>query len=191
MENPGYALFDTSIGRCALAWNAAGITAVYLPETDEGRLRDRIRRRSPAAEEGGAPPVIAAVIVDIVALLSGARRDLASAPLDMSGVPGFNRRAYALARAIPPGETATYGQIAERMGDAGAARAVGAAMGANPFPIIVPCHRVVAANGAVGGFSAPGGAATKVKMLAIEGARLGPAPSLFPDLALAVKSRTP
>ncbi len=94
----------------------------------------------------------------------------------MERVPEFNRRVYAVARAVPPGETITYGEIAERIGERGAAQAVGQALGRNPFPIVVPCHRVLAADGGLGGFSAHGGVATKRRMLAIEGAG---APTLF------------
>ena len=173
-----YALFETAIGRCGVAWSEAGLTRVGLPPAD--RLG---ARSAPAAP----PPAIQAVIDDIVALLAGEQRDLASAKLDMTGIADFNRRAYDIARAIPPGETLTYGEIAARLGEPGAARAVGAAMGANPFPIIVPCHRVLAADGALGGFSAPGGATTKLKMLQIERARVSKEPSLFEDLPLAVK----
>jgi methylated-DNA-[protein]-cysteine S-methyltransferase len=95
----------------------------------------------------------------------------------MTRVPAFHRAVYAVARAIPPGETLTYGEVARRLGDPGSARAVGQALGRNPFAIIVPCHRVVAAGGATGGFSAHGGAATKRRILAIEGAG-GDAPTL-------------
>jgi methylated-DNA-[protein]-cysteine S-methyltransferase len=111
-------------------------------------------------------------------LLGGARQDLASVPLDFSGVPSFNRRAYEVARTIPPGKTLTYGDIAHRLGQPGSAQAVGQAMGHNPFPIIVPCHRVLAAGGKDGGFSARGGVGTKRRMLVIEGA-LADEPTLF------------
>ena len=105
-----------------------------------------------------------------MALLRGEPRDLGAIDLDMSGIPEFPRRVYAVARAIPPGQTVTYGDVAARLGEPGAARAVGQALGRNPFAIIVPCHRVVAAGGRLGGFSANGGAATKRRILAIEGA---------------------
>ena len=113
-----------------------------------------------------------------MALLGGARPDLTSVPLDLSGVPEFHRRAYEVARTIPPGRTLTYGDIAHRLGQPGSAQAVGQAMGHNPFPIIVPCHRVLAAGGKDGGFSARGGVGTKRRMLVIEGA-LADEPTLF------------
>jgi methylated-DNA-[protein]-cysteine S-methyltransferase len=129
------------------------------------------------------------VIDTIIALLSGEKRDLSGATLDLSGVPDFNQQVYAIARNIPAGATLSYGDIATRLGDRNLARDVGEAMGRNPFPIIVPCHRVLAAGGKLGGFSAFGGVATKVRMLEIEGAQVGDAPTLFDSLPLAVKRR--
>jgi methylated-DNA-[protein]-cysteine S-methyltransferase len=117
--------------------------------------------------------VIAQAIDGIVALLDGQARDLTDVPLDFDeSVPAFHRRVYDVARTIRPGTTLSYGEIAVRVGEPDAARAVGQALGRNPIPIIVPCHRVLAANGGTGGFSAPGGTATKLQLLAIEGARL-------------------
>ena len=116
-----------------------------------------------------------------MALLAGEPSDLSAAPLDLDGVPAFHRRVYDLARRIPPGETLTYGEIAGRLGDPSQARAVGQALGANPIPILVPCHRVFAANGRMGGFSAPGGVSTKLRLLEIEGARANAIPSLFAE----------
>lgn len=106
----------------------------------------------------------------MTALLSGEPIDLADVVLDMDGVPEFHQRVYGVTRRIPPGETRTYGEIATALGEPGAARAVGQALGRNPFPIVVPCHRVLAAGGKAGGFSAPGGTRTKMKILDIEGA---------------------
>jgi len=169
-------LFDTALGRCGIAWGPGGIAAVQLPEADERGLRARIRRIVPDAVESRPPADVQQAIDAIVALLDGEPHDLAAVVLDMERVPEFNRRVYAIARAVPPGETITYGEIAERIGERGAAQAVGQALGRNPFPIVVPCHRVLAADGGLGGFSAHGGVATKRRMLAIEGAG---APTLF------------
>lgn len=166
----GYALFDTAIGRCAIAWGAHGITRCALPAAGEEALRRHIAPGSAQASEQPAPPAIAAAITRIVALLAGARDDLRDLVLDLDDIPEFHRRVFAAARAIAPGDTVTYGELARRLGTPGAARAVGQALGANPFPIVVPCHRIVAANGRLGGFSAPGGARTKRRMLQIEGA---------------------
>jgi methylated-DNA-[protein]-cysteine S-methyltransferase len=169
-ESKHFTLFDTPIGRCGIAWAEGGVVGLWLPEADDAKARARLRRRHPNAVEAEPPPEVSDAIARIVALLSGARADLAPIALDMTRVPDFAKRVYAVARKIPPGETLTYGAIAEKLGDKLLARDVGEAMGKNPFPIVVPCHRVVAANGKLGGFSAPGGAGTKRKMLAIEGA---------------------
>jgi methylated-DNA-[protein]-cysteine S-methyltransferase len=174
-----YTLFEIAIGRCGIAWSEAGIVGLWLPESDDAKLRARLRRRHPEAVESTPGPAVREAIALIVALLSGRRAELAAINLDMSRASDFERTVYAVARTIPPGETLTYGDIAERLGDRLLSRDVGQAMGRNPFPIVVPCHRVVAANGRLGGFSAPGGAETKRRMLAIEGAAVGGQPDLF------------
>jgi methylated-DNA-[protein]-cysteine S-methyltransferase len=178
MTDRGYALFDTAIGRCGVAWTPRGIVATCLAEPDERRARARLARRCPGGSEQTPPPAIQRVIDRVVALLRGAADDLADVALDMEGVPEFNARIYAIIRTVPPGETITYGEIAKRLG-AVDARDVGQAMGQNPFPPIVPCHRVVAAGSKTGGFSAPGGVATKLRMLAIEGAQVDGTLPLF------------
>jgi methylated-DNA-[protein]-cysteine S-methyltransferase len=165
-----FALFDTAIGRCGIAWSDSGIAAVQLPERDDEATRSRLRNRCPGALEGHPPPGVREIIDRITRLFLGEPVDLTSAALDWDGLPEFHRRVYDVARTIPPGATLTYGDIAGRLGDPGAARAVGQALGRNPFPIIVPCHRVLAANGQLGGFSAAGGSSTKRRLLTIEGA---------------------
>lgn len=174
----GYALFDTALGRCGIAWSARGVVAVQLPEADEATTRSRLARSARGAPEAAPPPAVRVAIEAIAALLAGAKRDLEDVVLDESGVPDFHRRVYAAARRIPPGRTATYGELAAQLGLPGAARAVGQALGRNPFTLIVPCHRVLAAGGRSGGFSAHGGVTTKLRLLEIEGA-LG-RESLFP-----------
>jgi methylated-DNA-[protein]-cysteine S-methyltransferase len=171
MSDYGFALFDTAIGRCGIAWGARGIVGVQLPEGHESKTRARLMRRFPEASQCPAPAPIQHVIDDIVALLRGEARDLSEVTLDMTAVPPARRRIYAVARRIPPGATLSYGEIAARAGMRGAARAVGQAMANNPFAILVPCHRVLAAGGRVGGFSADGGVATKRRLLAIEAQR--------------------
>jgi len=152
-------LFDTPIGRCGIAWNARGITRVRLPEA------------SLAGDAGADPPKTVRDAIDgIQALLSGAPADFSQIALDDEAVPEFHRRVYEIARRIPVRATRTYGEIAAELGERGAARAVGQALGRNPWPIIVPCHRVLAGRGRPGGFSAPGGTATKLRLLEIEGA---------------------
>jgi methylated-DNA-[protein]-cysteine S-methyltransferase len=175
----GWCLFETAIGACALAWGENALVTVQLPEHSDAATRARMQRRHPAVAEAEPPPFAQRAIQRIQALLTGERDDLADLPLDMSGVPAFHRQVYDIARAIPPGRVRTYGEIARELGDPGASRAVGQALGANPFAPVVPCHRVLAAGGRSGGFSAEGGTATKLKMLEIERAQLGEGPGLF------------
>jgi methylated-DNA-[protein]-cysteine S-methyltransferase len=172
MTASGFALFDTTIGRCGIAWGERGIAGVQLPEAGEPETRARMLHRFPAAGEAAPPAEVRQVIERMAALLRGEACDLSTIALDMDGVPEFHRRVYEAARAIPPGNTLSYGDIAKRAGAPGAARAVGQALGRNPFPIVVPCHRVLAAGGKIGGFSAQGGVTTKRRMLEIEGAPL-------------------
>lgn len=172
-------IFETALGRCALAWSEVAIVAAALPDRDDGRLLAAIRSRTPGAQPA-TPSALASEAMDRVAgLLAGRSDDLADIPLDLSGVSAFEAAVYTRARAIPPGGTRTYGAIAADLGEPGAARAVGTALGRNPFPPIVPCHRVLAARGGAGGFSAPGGLHTKRRLLEIERARTSPDPSLF------------
>jgi methylated-DNA-[protein]-cysteine S-methyltransferase len=168
---PGLALFDTAIGRCGIVWGAAGILCVQLPEARASETRARLRQRFPDAVEGPPPAVVERALDAIVSLLRGEIADLAQIALDMTGCPPFHQRVYQLARTILPGSTCSYGQIAARLGAPGSARAVGQALGRNPFAIVVPCHRVLAAGGKVGGFSAAGGTTTKLRMLRIEQAQ--------------------
>jgi len=166
----GFALFDTAIGCCGIAWGARGIVGVQLPEASKQDTRARLRKRIPDAREAAPSPAAKRAIRGIVSLLRGEASDLSSIVLDMEGVPPFHRRVYEAARAIEPGTTFSYGEIAKRIGAPGSARAVGQALGRNPFPIVVPCHRVLAAGKKLGGFTAEGGTTTKLRMLAIEGA---------------------
>jgi methylated-DNA-[protein]-cysteine S-methyltransferase len=173
-----WTLFDTAVGRCGIAWSERGITAVQLPETTERATRARLLKARPNAVEREPPAAIQKAIDAIGALLRGERVDLSFIPLDDAAVPEFHRRVYDIARTIAPGATLTYGDIAKRLGDITLSRAVGQALGRNPFVIIVPCHRVLAAGGKKGGFSAPGGTETKLRMLRIEGVYVGE-PDLF------------
>jgi methylated-DNA-[protein]-cysteine S-methyltransferase len=178
MTAHSFSLFDTAIGQCGIAWNDRGVVGVQLPEASEGGTRMRMLQRFPAAGEAAPPPEIRRALDSIVALLEGEAADLSAIALDMAEVPPFHRRVYERARRIPPGATLSYGEIAAGIGSPGAARAVGQALGQNPFPIVVPCHRVLAAGGKIGGFSAHGGVATKRRMLAIEGAPVAGKPAL-------------
>jgi methylated-DNA-[protein]-cysteine S-methyltransferase len=163
-----FALFDTAIGPCGITWNGRGVVGVQLPEGSQDETRARLRRRFPDAREGPPPAPVQRAIDGVVALLRGEPSELDAVTLDMEGVPPFNRRVYEAARRIPPGTTLSYGEVAARMGEPGAARDVGQALGQNPFAIIVPCHRVLAANGKVGGFSARGGVRTKLRLISSE-----------------------
>jgi len=174
-----FALFESPIGDCAVVWGERALIGVYLPEANAQALRTRIQRRFQGAAEAVPTADVQRAIEAIGELLRGGDNDLQSVEIDMSRLPEFNQQVYAIARAIPPGRTRTYGEIAAELGDPLLARAVGQALGANPFPIVVPCHRVMAAGGKSGGFSAPGGLVTKLKLLEIEGAPLGGSPGLF------------
>ena len=189
MTDRNFTLFDTAIGRCGLVWGERGIAGVQSPEPTEAATLARLKRRFPDAREATPPASVQRAIDGIVALLAGGRTDFSDTVLDLDGVPEFNRRVYAIARTIPPGETMTYGEIATRLGDRLAARDVGTALGQNPVPLIVPCHRVLAAGGKTGGFSAPGGVRTKLKLLSIEGARLNDEPGLFDTLPLVARPK--
>jgi len=188
MSGSGFALFETAIGCCGIVWSERGIVGVQLPEGSERATRSRVLRRFPSACETAPPAHVQRTMEDIVALLGGERRELGHAALDSEAVPDFNRRVYDIARSIPAGSTWSYGEIAERLGDRSLARDVAQALGQNPFPIIVPCHRVMAAGGKTGGFSAPGGVRTKLRLLSIERAQPG-GPTLFADLPLATAPR--
>ncbi len=168
VTDAGSTLFDTALGACGIAWGPRGLTAVALPAADPVATRAWLRRRGGTATGGSPPAAVRAAIAGIVALLDGEPRDLLEVELDLGGVPAFAREVYAVARSVGPGRTCTYGEIAARLGDPGTARAVGGALGRNPVPIVVPCHRVLAAGGRAGGFSAPGGRATKLAMLDLE-----------------------
>jgi methylated-DNA-[protein]-cysteine S-methyltransferase len=181
MSDLGFHLFTTTLGGCGVVWSGRGIAGVQLPEKSERATRARIVRRFPAAHEAAPPPNIARAIADIVALLGGEGKDLGAVTVDLDGIPEFDRRVYAVARAIPPGGTLSYGEIAAQLGDRQLAREVADALSRNPVPLIVPCHRVLAAGGKMGGFSAPGGVRTKLRLLSIEGARYGE-PTLFERL---------
>src|SRR6202046_4579353 len=188
MSELQFTLFETAIGHCGIVWSERGVVAVRFPERGDNAVHDRIIRRFPAAAVAAPPETIRRVIDDIVALLSGEPRDLSHVAIDLGDAPDFNRRVYDVARAIPPGKTLSYGEVAERLGDRNLARDVAQALGQNPVPIIVPCHRVMAAGGKTGGFSAPGGVRTKLWLLSIERAQPG-GPTLFADLPLMTPPR--
>jgi methylated-DNA-[protein]-cysteine S-methyltransferase len=167
-----FALFDTPIGTGGIAWAERGIVGIQLPDTDGVRTRSRLERRFPASVEAEPPAEIQRVVNQICLLLAGKPFDLSDVRLDMDRVPEFARRVYAAACGVTAGQTKTYGQIAQELGDPLMARDVGQALARNPFPLVVPCHRVLAAGGKLGGFSAAGGVATKQRLLEIERANV-------------------
>ena len=179
MTDQHFALFDTRIGLCAIAWGPRGINGTQLPMGGEGKVRTRISQRHADAVEAEPTPEVRQAIDRMTKLLAGEPDDLTDIELDLDGVPEFNRGVYEIARAIPPGKTLTYGDIAKQLGGVQLSRDVGQALGHNPCPIVVPCHRVLAAGNKPGGFSANGGVVTKLKMLEIEGALVNHTPSLF------------
>jgi methylated-DNA-[protein]-cysteine S-methyltransferase len=170
MVATGFTLFDTAIGRCGVAWNEHGVSFVQLPERSDAETRARLARSCGGAPEAAPPPDVARAIAGMTSLVAGEPIDLTGVQIDLSKAPSFHQRVYEITRAIPPGHTRTYGEIASELGDLSASRAVGQALGRNPVPLIVPCHRVLAAAGRSGGFSANGGVALKHELLAIEGA---------------------
>lgn len=178
----GYTIFDTTVGRCGITWADNGIVGVQLPESREIETRRRMLRQYPDARERRPPHDVDAAINSIVSLLQGHPADFSDIALDMSGVPPFNRRVYEFARTIPRGEARTFAEVAARLGASGASHAVGQAIGRNPFTIIVPCHRILAAAGAADGFCANGGVVTKRRLLSLEGALAKSGPTLFDAL---------
>ncbi|MFD4182106.1 methylated-DNA--[protein]-cysteine S-methyltransferase [Rhodococcus sp. NPDC058514] len=181
MSSLGFALFDTPIGRCAVVWGERGIVGFQLPEGSDELTRERIAQLFPDATERDplSSPDARRAIDGVIALLGGAPDSLSDVRLDLRAVPDFDGRVYAVTRAIEPGSTLTYGEVAARIGSPDAAQAVGQALGRNPIPILVPCHRVLAAGGKTGGFSAHGGAVTKRALLTIERAPGFDEPTLF------------
>jgi methylated-DNA-[protein]-cysteine S-methyltransferase len=182
MTTTGFALFDTALGQCAIAWGERGIRGMQLPERSAAQTAARMRQRFPGAQEDAAPAEVQRVIDGIAGLLAGQAMDLGAVAIDEADIAEFDRRVHAITRGIARGETLSYGEIASRLGDPALARAVGQALARNPFAVIVPCHRVLAADGRIGGFSAGGGAVTKQRLLLIEGARVNKLPGLFDDL---------
>jgi methylated-DNA-[protein]-cysteine S-methyltransferase len=175
----GATLFDTTLGWCGIAWSGQGVLGLQLPESDLARTRERLRRRHGLTSDVETPVPVQRAIEGVQRLLRGERVDLSGVPLDLDSVLPLQRRVYDVARTIPAGATLTYGDIALRLGDPLLARTVGQALARNPIAIIVPCHRVLGAGGRSGGFSAGGGVHTKLRLLAIEGARPFSGPDLF------------
>jgi len=170
-----YVVFETAAGFCGIAWTDAGIKRFQLPTRSAEATERALLRRVPGVERGDPPPEISNVIAMAQRYFAGEAIDFSAVPLDLDGEDDFFRRTYDVLRRVAWGKTTTYGTLAKELG-AGpeAARDVGVAMARNPVPLIIPCHRVLAAGGKLGGFSAPGGTDSKVRMLKLEGVRVGP-----------------
>jgi methylated-DNA-[protein]-cysteine S-methyltransferase len=172
-ERQHYTIFETRNGFVALAWNGAGVCGLRLPARRAAGAEAALVRRLPGAERAEPSPAIAALVADIVRYFEGDRVDFSGVAVDLGAQEPFFVEVYAEIRKLGWGETTTYGAVAKVLGaEPQAARDVGQAMAANPVPLIVPCHRVLAAGRKIGGFSAPGGSTSKARMLEIEGVAL-------------------
>jgi methylated-DNA-[protein]-cysteine S-methyltransferase len=176
-----YCLFDTALGVCGVAWSMNGVTRLQLPEADASATEKRLCARAAPASRA-LPAEIDQLIMDLQAYMAGRRCDFDCVAIDLMEVEPFQRTVYQATRAIPWGQTASYGELARRTGSPGAARAVGQALSRNPIPIIIPCHRVLAKGRRVGGFSAHGGTATKQRLLALERVHLDVGTPLLPGI---------
>ncbi len=175
-----YCVFDTAIGPCGVAWNERGLRRLQLPERDPGTTERRLS--ASAARTGSVPAEINQLIADIQGYMSGRNIDFAAVAVDLTDVESFECEVYAAARAVPWGQTVSYGELARRIDSPGAARAVGRALARNPVPVVVPCHRILAKGHRIGGFSAPGGTFTKERLLALEGVQVEAGTPLLPRL---------
>ena len=177
----GHAVFETALGFVGIAWSRIGLTRLCLFQRDRAAVERRLERHPPVIAggpyESEQPGWVAGLIRDVKAYAEGEEIDFSAVPVDLSGIDDFNLAIYDAARKLRFGETTTYGELAKRAGRPGLPRETGQALGANPVPLVIPCHRILAAGGKIGGFSAPGGSTTKEKMLALEGVRVGPAPA--------------
>ena len=189
MAGRGYTIFDTGLGRCGIAWGHLGVIGVQLPEAREIETRGRMLRQYPDAREQRPPPNVEIAIEGIGALLRGNPADLSDVTLDMTGIHAFNQRVYELTRAIPRGETRTYGEVATRLGASGAAHSVAQAIARNPFVIIVPCHRVLEPGGYADRISPNGGVISRRRLLSIEGSVSPSSKTLFDVLLPVAPSR--
>lgn len=167
--NTHYTLVDTAVGPLGLTWRGSKISGLLLPDSSKARLEATLRSRFPGATRGEPPAAVSKAILTIQKALRGEAARLDRIPIDLEAVTDFRRRVYEAARTLDPGQTCSYGELARRMGSPGAARAVGGALADNPIALLVPCHRILASQGAIGGFTAPGGIQTKLRLLELEG----------------------
>ncbi len=176
-----HCVFETRLGFFAIAWNGCGLTRLCLPDRDAASTRRRLGRHGVSAGAHApsreVPGWVADLIAAITAYAAGQATEFSTVPVDLAGVDAFRLAIYAATRQLRFGETTTYGELAKRAGHAGLARETGAALGSNPVPLVIPCHRIPAAGGKIGGFSAPGGSVAKARMLALEGVATSPPPA--------------
>jgi methylated-DNA-[protein]-cysteine S-methyltransferase len=191
MSGRAYTIFDTGIGRCGIAWGDAGIVGVQLPEAREIETRKRLFHLYPDAREMRPPLNVELAIEGVCALLRGEGGNFSDVTLDMGGIHAFNQRVYQITRAIPRGETRTYGEVAARLGASGAVHSVAQAIARNPFVIIVPCHRVLEAGSYADKISPHGGVISKRRLLSIEGAGSPSSKTLFDVLLPVAPPRLP
>lgn len=172
-------VFDTALGFFAVSFSEHGLTRTVLPEPDAAAARRRLVGRGVdpttiAGDNTRLPRAVDEVIGAVRRYAGGEPVDFRFAALDYGKAGAFERDIWEAARTLAHGEIVTYGELAARAGHQGMARETGAALGRNPLPLVVPCHRIAAANGRTGGFSAPGGVSTKLRLLEHEGARRAP-----------------
>jgi len=173
----GHLVFETALGFVGIAWSETGLVRLCLFQSDRAAVERRLEKLGFCGETPDVPGWAAALVADIRAYSEGKPVDFTAVPVDLAGVDDFRLAIYGAARRLGFGETTTYGELASRAGHGGLFRETGRALGSNPVPLVIPCHRILAAGGRIGGFSAPGGSATKEKMLALEGVRVGPPPA--------------
>ena len=175
MDEPRYLVFETALGLSAIVWGKQGILSIRHPIVAGAKrqahadLRTHLFEDYPNACEAKPTRAINQAIRAILAYSKGQPSDFSTLQLDMSGLPPFHQRVYQAVRTIPRGAIVSYGEVAATIDAPAAARAVGQAMSRNPFSLIVPCHRVTAAGGKLGGFSSDDGVKTKLRLLAHEG----------------------
>ena len=183
-NSSGSVVFETALGFVGIVWSVKGLTRLCLLDREKERVERRLNNLHPACStQAPAPDWIERLVRDVKAYAGGEEVDFSSVPVDLAGVDDFRLAIYDAARRLHFGETTTYGELAKRAGRAGLPRETGQALGSNPIPLVIPCHRVLAAGGKIGGFSAPGGSVTKAKMLALEGATVDPPTALQQSFA--------
>ncbi len=173
MQSSSTHSFETALGWIGIAWNDRGLTRLFLPDRRE-KVERRLAALAAVSAKNSAPNATIEGVIDAIrSYAAGELVEFSDVAVDFSGVDAFRHAIYRVARELKFGDISTYGELAGRAGYPGLARETGQALGSNPLPLIVPCHRILAAGGKIGGFSAPGGAATKEKMLTLEGVRVG------------------